>query len=934
MTLTGISGANGGNINPGIWTYGAFNGVDFATLTTDSGTITLNGTGNTGGFGHDGILIYYDTIITATGTGNIAITGTGGNGTDGGIFGLGNAGVLISRGTGTTTSVNVNSGTLSITGTGNGTGDYNAGIALLGGAVLGSTDSGDMTLIGNGANAAPGIVSNNDMDPNPTIIRKTGGADSALTLQSNGTINLTNATITSTANKLDTTLWSDADNSGAGAIAATNSTITSNGGNITLGGGLNPAANTAVGDAAHVNGITLDGTTFNAGGGNIALRGTGWSNVGAGDESGIVIENDSSLQTAGGAITLTGTGGVIGAGYSDGIDILASNIQSISGAITLTGVAGANTGVANTGIYTAGNWDGVNFTTITTDSGTITLNGTGGTGSTGMSGVIIDGDSILTATGTGDITILGMAGNGGDGGSFGWGSNTGVLVSQDGGTTTSVTVNSGTLSITGTGNGAGDYNAGIYLPGGGVLDSTGSGAITLAGQGVNNSPDIVANNDWDAALNTIGGGAAGNITLTGNTMDLANFAVQTADDITLKPRTAATTIGLGGAVGTLNLTDAELGFFDAGGLLTIGRADGTGAMTLDAYNGWTGAVRFLTDPTGSIIVNGAQGATAASDATFLFSGPVTLNADLNTSAATGGARDIDFDAAVTLGADVEITAGAGDVTFGDAVDGAHDFEITTTGDVTFAEDVGSVTPLGDVTIDPHDFIAGGSFHAASFTLTGGTGLVDFSAGTGLTATGDIAIATNDDILGTYTGTNGVLDAGAGSITATVSFGTLDISGAAATLLAGYIGAPGAVTQTMANLIAIDGQRYPWPVGIPNDDFTFAGLYIGGSSGGGGSQPGGGVTSGPVSPPVEPTPSVLSPSPPVTENRDFPFFSSIFSLSSVQRSALEMTDMYMKSRTVPEFRRHSYAQLITYSPELWTLLGCGDGDKYCYGDDTP
>lgn len=36
-------------------------------------------------------------------------------------------------------------------------------------------------------------------------------------------------------------------------------------------------------------------------------------------------------------------------------------------------------------------------------------------------------------------------------------------------------------------------------------------------------------------------------------------------------------------------------------------------------------------------------------------------------------------------------------------------------------------------------------------------------GAGLNTTGDISIATNDDILGTYTGTNGVLDAGAGSL---------------------------------------------------------------------------------------------------------------------------------------------------------------------------
>ncbi len=185
--------------------------------------------------------------------------------------------------------------------------------------------------------------------------------------------------------------------------------------------------------------------------------------------------------------------------------------------------------------------------------------------------------------------------------------------------------------------------------------------------------------------------------------------------------------------------------------------------------------------------------------------------------------------------------------------------------------------------------AGGSFNAASFTLTGGTGLVDFSAGTGLMTTGDISIATNGNILGTYTGTNGILDAGAGSITATVSFGTLDISGAGATLSAGYIGAPGAVTQTMANLISIDGQRYPWPAGIPNDSFTFASLYIGGSEPHSGGPEGDGGTS-PVLPPdpgPEPGPAPPpGPEPsgrPVTPAPEIAFDSLMFDIARIQRS---------------------------------------------------
>ena len=50
-----------------------------------------------------------------------------------------------------------------------------------------------------------------------------------------------NANISSTSNKLNVTLWSDSDNSGAGGITITNAAITSIGGNVILGGGTDPA---------------------------------------------------------------------------------------------------------------------------------------------------------------------------------------------------------------------------------------------------------------------------------------------------------------------------------------------------------------------------------------------------------------------------------------------------------------------------------------------------------------------------------------------------------------------------------------------------------------------------------------------------------------------------------------------------------------------
>ena len=211
----------------------------------------------------------------------------------------------------------------------------------------------------------------------------------------------------------------------------------------------------------------------------------------------------------------------------------------------------------------------------------------------------------------------------------------------------------------------------------------------------------------------------------------------------------------------------------------------------------------LTGGTGAVLVTGAADVSGAIDLT-------------TTGAVTFGDN-------VTYGGDVAVDSGAGDITFSGTLDGSGDMELTTTNDILFVGDVGGVTRLGDVTIDPRHLTAG-AFNAASFTFTNGTGNVTFG-GTGLNTTGDIGIDTNGNVTGTYAGANGLFDAGAGSITATVSFTGLDIAGAGVTLSAGYIGAPGAADQTMANLISIDGLRNPWPMGIPSPAYTFAGFQM-------------------------------------------------------------------------------------------------------------
>lgn len=96
---------------------------------------------------------------------------------------------------------------------------------------------------------------------------------------------------------------------------------------------------------------------------------------------------------------------------------------------------------------------------------------------------------------------------------------------------------------------------------------------------------------------------------------------------------------------------------------------------------------------------------------------------------------------------------------------------------------------------------------------------NISAPGGLSSSGFLGLNATG-ISGTYSGQSGVFES-TGAINATVSFSSLDIDAPAATLLPGYIGAPGAATQGMANLITIAGVP-----GTGNPAYTFAGFNIG------------------------------------------------------------------------------------------------------------
>jgi hypothetical protein len=170
---------------------------------------------------------------------------------------------------------------------------------------------------------------------------------------------------------------SDSDADQNGSIQLKNRTqIVTGGGNIVMGGGLDPATTAAYGTGATVSGIELFDTsnpwhggnpaaTLNAGGGNIRLTGTGTGSAGNGISSNVAVQ----MQTRGsGSIDLVGsaTGGGVG------VVIDRTEIRAVNGNVMVQGT------VASSSVFAVTEQEAAGITS--TGSGNISVIGIGGLG--------------------------------------------------------------------------------------------------------------------------------------------------------------------------------------------------------------------------------------------------------------------------------------------------------------------------------------------------------------------------------------------------------------------------------------------------------------------------------------------------------------------------------------------------------------------------
>ncbi|MFZ1427401.1 MAG: filamentous hemagglutinin N-terminal domain-containing protein [Geminicoccaceae bacterium] len=483
-------------------------------------------------------------------------------------------------------------------------------------------DSSISTALSNGNNVTitttnAGQAQTGNITLSGATIAKTGGGDATLTLKADDSI-ITSGTnsITSNTGKLHTVFWSDAEAvpNTDGAISLSNTTITTNGGDLILGGGLDDGADIISSvDSTTIlfDGIAGDGRPDNYARGNSAL------------DDGIGINGTSSINTGAGNIIARGHGWNNGAGTSQNGVQIQRDLTTDAGNIILSGIGG-NGDTNNMGVYIANSAGKLNSTT-----GTITLNGTGGNGGTqGQKGIYIALGASVNSLGTGiSASKINIYGSGGTSSGC---CNEGVQIQH----AASINTIDGDINITGKSTFS-TYGALMLDPATtgpiGIL-SSGAANITLTGIASISSDIYIRNSTAASHVNIIGGTSnTGTITFNANQINSGTQTptIQTQGNIVFKPRTNNIGIGISGGGGTLQLSDSFLAGINPDvdgngvGSLIIGDKDaGTGTVDI---NGW--------DLSGKTYDVGVYGGTVD-----LTGGPIAWNGgnDLTLYSHTGG----------------------------------------------------------------------------------------------------------------------------------------------------------------------------------------------------------------------------------------------------------------------------------------------------------
>jgi filamentous hemagglutinin family protein len=443
---------------------------------------------------------------------------------------------------------------------------------------------------------------------------------------------------------------------------------------------------------------------------------SGAINTGANDfslnaASNILLNPGASITTTTGNITLQANLAGTATPNVSGIDVNGATIQSTSGNILLEAKApsGGDGGYQGGIMVQAGG-------KVLNTSGTITLIGTGGNAAGTDIGVMIQGANSLVQSQDGAITITGT-GSGG----FNY-IKDGIFIYDQ-----AVVRSTGTANITLMGTGGVSEGIGVYLQSNALVESQGSGIISLTGIATGNTSGILL--DSTATIRSTG---SGNISLIGTAsgVGLAGIANQNSSVI---ESTGTGTIALTGQGGLISYGVGAIGY----GIINYNSAvirSASGDITLigtgtDTKMGIEVSSSGLVQSTATanITLNGTGGSGAnARGIQILSSGQVLgVDGNINITGTGSGTSASDFGSTgVILSGGLVQTTGVGNVTLtgNGSSSGASGFGILLGSDVVQATGTGDLTLNGTGT----GSLAGQDLVGGSLTLTKTGGTVDLN----------------------------------------------------------------------------------------------------------------------------------------------------------------------------------------------------------------
>ncbi|HLO51167.1 MAG TPA: CHAT domain-containing protein [Kamptonema sp.] len=709
---------------------------NISTVRSVQGNINLSGSVSL--LSADAISLNTGSLISTIGGGSVTLTSSNGNintsaGNINTNFTGGGGAIAIS----TTAGGDITTGNLSSFATGVAAGG-NITLSVTGGTGYIDTTAGTLnanSTLGNGGAIALSTTGGGDITTN-ILLSTSGGAGTGgnITISvsgGNGSINTTNVGLLQSN--------SNSGNGGAIALSTTGGDIITNildsysggtgtGGNITLSvtggngsidtsaGNIVSASNSGNGGAialstadGNITTSDLNSVSYDTGiGGNITLTAGG---TGAIDTTGGNIDSFSDSGN-GGAIALSTTGGNIITNFFNS----SSGVGGVGtgGNITLS-ITGGNGSIDATGIMdsTSSSGNGGNIL-LSTTGGNITTtdlhSSTGGAGTSGNITVsVMTGNGVID-TSAGIISSYSYSGNAGA-----------IALSTANGNITTAALTSkvsngigtgGNITLTAGGTGAIDTTANsldstsasgnggaiaLSTTGGdittGSIDSSSSGAgnagnITLSITGGTGAIDTTAAINMNATSSSGNGGAIAFSTAGGNIItdlfDTRSFGAGTGGNITLS---------VNGGTGAI---DTTVGFIDSSSTSGNGGAIALSTTAGNINIGYIGSTSLGAGTGGNITFNSGTGNTI-------------VRADVNSSSATGSGGNITFQSPVILTQPTTTlttsgTTSSGNITFNSTLDGTTtSIEFLAvyagTGNVTLGGAIGSIIPLGGLSID-------------------------------------------------------------------------------------------------------------------------------------------------------------------------------------------------------------------------------------------